>query len=168
MREQDIPRIDLAVINLYPFEAVTADADCALEDAIENIDIGGPAMVRSAAKNFDAVGVVTSPDQYESVLAELEAGDGPVPEPTDLVKVRFRGTLVDGKVFDSSYKRGQSISFPLNRVIAGWTEGLQLMKEGAKYELVIPAKLGYGPKGAGGVIPPDATLVFEVELLKVH
>jgi phosphoribosylaminoimidazolecarboxamide formyltransferase/IMP cyclohydrolase len=76
MREQDIPRIDLAVINLYPFEAVTADADCTLEDAIENIDIGGPAMVRSAAKNFDAVGVVTSPDQYESVLAELEAGDG--------------------------------------------------------------------------------------------
>ena len=76
MREQDIPRIDLAVINLYPFEAVTADADCTLEDAIENIDIGGPAMVRSAAKNFDAVGVVTSPDQYEAVLAKLEAGDG--------------------------------------------------------------------------------------------
>ena len=76
MHEQDIPRIDLAVINLYPFEAVTADPDCTMADAIENIDIGGPAMVRSAAKNFDAVGVVTSPDQYELVLAKLEAGEG--------------------------------------------------------------------------------------------
>ncbi|MEJ2384212.1 MAG: bifunctional phosphoribosylaminoimidazolecarboxamide formyltransferase/IMP cyclohydrolase [Xanthomonadales bacterium] len=76
MREQDIPRIDLAVINLYPFEAVTADPDCTLANAIENIDIGGPAMVRSAAKNFDAVGVVTSPDQYAGVLEKLEAGGG--------------------------------------------------------------------------------------------
>ena len=76
MHEQDIPRIDLAVINLYPFESVTADPDCTMADAIENIDIGGPAMVRSAAKNFDAVGVVTSPDQYELVLAKLEAGEG--------------------------------------------------------------------------------------------
>mgnify|MGYP001812958145 CR=1 FL=1 len=76
MREQDIPRIDMAVINLYPFESVTSKADCRFEDAIENIDIGGPAMVRSAAKNFDAVAVVTSPDQYEKVLARLEAGGG--------------------------------------------------------------------------------------------
>jgi phosphoribosylaminoimidazolecarboxamide formyltransferase/IMP cyclohydrolase len=76
MQAQDIPRIDLAVINLYPFEAVTADPDCTLEDAIENIDIGGPAMVRSAAKNFESVAVVTSPDQYEYVLEKLEAGDG--------------------------------------------------------------------------------------------
>ena len=76
MREQDIPRIDMAVINLYPFEAVTARPDCSFEDAIENIDIGGPAMVRSAAKNFDAVAVVTSPEQYESVLERLQAGNG--------------------------------------------------------------------------------------------
>jgi phosphoribosylaminoimidazolecarboxamide formyltransferase/IMP cyclohydrolase len=76
MKEQDIPRIDLAVINLYPFEAVTARPDCRFEDAIENIDIGGPAMVRSAAKNFDAVGIVTSPDQYAMVLERLEAGGG--------------------------------------------------------------------------------------------
>jgi len=76
MAEQDIPRIDLAVINLYPFEAVTRDPDCRFEEAIENIDIGGPAMVRSAAKNFDAVAIVTSPDQYEGVLAELESGSG--------------------------------------------------------------------------------------------
>jgi phosphoribosylaminoimidazolecarboxamide formyltransferase/IMP cyclohydrolase len=76
MAEQNIPRIDLAVINLYPFEEVTRNPDCRFEDAIENIDIGGPAMVRSAAKNFDAVGIVTSPEQYEDVLAKLESGDG--------------------------------------------------------------------------------------------
>ena len=76
MHEHDIPRIDLAVINLYPFESVTADPDCTMEEAIENIDIGGPAMVRSAAKNFDAVGVLTSPDQYGIVLEKLETGDG--------------------------------------------------------------------------------------------
>ena len=76
MAEQDIPRIDMAVINLYPFESVTADPDCSYEDAIENIDIGGPAMVRSAAKNFESVAIVTSPDQYGMVLEKLAAGDG--------------------------------------------------------------------------------------------
>ena len=76
MAEQDIPRIDMAVINLYPFEAVTSKPDCSFEDAIENIDIGGPAMVRSAAKNFESVAIVTSPDQYEMVLEKLEAGGG--------------------------------------------------------------------------------------------
>jgi phosphoribosylaminoimidazolecarboxamide formyltransferase/IMP cyclohydrolase len=76
MNEQDIPRIDMAVINLYPFESVTSKPDCSFGDAIENIDIGGPAMVRSAAKNFEAVAIVTSPDQYQAVLAQLQAGDG--------------------------------------------------------------------------------------------
>lgn len=115
-------------------------------------------------KAKDGVQVTPSGLQYR-VLRE---GKGRKPGSNDTVEVHYKGTLISGKVFDSSYKRGQSISFPLNRVIAGWTEGLQLMKEGAKYELVIPAGLGYGPKGAGNVIPPNATLVFEVELLKVH
>jgi len=115
-------------------------------------------------KAKDGVHVTSSGLQYK-VLRE---GKGRKPGQNDTVEVHYKGSLIDGTVFDSSYKRGQSISFPLNRVIAGWTEGLQLMKEGAKYELVIPAKLGYGERGAGNVIPPDATLVFEVELLKVH
>lgn len=84
------------------------------------------------------------------------------------MEVHYKGSLITGKVFDSSYARGRSISFPLNRVIAGWTEGLQLMKEGAKYELVIPSNLGYGALGAGKSIPANATLIFVVELLKVH
>lgn len=115
-------------------------------------------------KTKDGVKVTPSGLQYR-VLRE---GKGRKPGSNDTVEVHYKGALISGKVFDSSYKRGQSISFPLNRVIAGWTEGLQLMKEGAKYELVIPAGLGYGSKGAGNVIPPNATLVFEVELLKVH
>lgn len=115
-------------------------------------------------KEKEGVQVTPSGLQYK-VLRE---GTGRSPGANDTVEVHYKGALTSGKVFDSSYDRRQSISFPLNRVIAGWTEGLQLMKEGAKYELVIPAKLGYGERGAGDVIPPNATLVFEVELLKVH
>ena len=98
----------------------------------------------------------------------LQKGSGRKPRAKDAVEVHYKGSLITGKVFDSSYARGQSISFPLNRVIAGWTEGLQLMNEGAKYELVIPSNLGYGTLGAGNSIPANATLIFVVELLKVH
>lgn len=98
----------------------------------------------------------------------LQKGSGRKPSIKDAVEVHYKGSLITGKVFDSSYARGQSISFPLNRVIAGWTEGLQLMNEGAKYELVIPSNLGYGTLGAGNSIPANATLIFVVELLKVH
>ena len=101
--------------------------------------------------------------QYE-VLRE---GTGRKPESTDKVQVNYRGTLINGTEFDSSYKRGQPIDFPLNQVIKGWTEGVQLMKEGAKYRFVIPSKLAYGQRGAGGAIGPDETLIFEVELIKV-
>lgn len=98
----------------------------------------------------------------------LTEGSGPKPIATDTVTVHYKGTLTDGKVFDSSYDRGQPLSFPLNRVIKGWTEGLQLMSVGSKYRLTIPSDLGYGAAGAGGVIPPNATLIFEVELLKIN
>ena len=111
----------------------------------------------------DGVTVTDSGLQYE-VLRE---GDGASPGPTDTVEVHYEGTLTDGKKFDSSYDRGQTIEFPLNGVIPGWTEGLQLMKEGAKYRFVIPSELAYGERGAGGVIPGGATLVFVVELLAV-
>jgi len=101
------------------------------------------------------------------VYKELRAGTGPSPQPTDKVKVHYHGTLVDGTVFDSSVERGQPASFPLNRVIPGWQEGLQMMKVGGKGRLVIPAELAYGDRTMGS-IPPGSTLVFEVELLDIE
>jgi FKBP-type peptidyl-prolyl cis-trans isomerase FkpA len=120
---------------------------------------------RFLKENAEKQGVKTTPSglQYK-VLSE---GSGKSPKATDVVVVNYRGTLINGKEFDSSYKAGQPIEFPLNRVIPGWTEGVQLMKEGAKFEFFIPSNLAYGPRGAGGVIGPDETLIFEVELLKV-
>ena len=92
---------------------------------------------------------------------------GPSPKSVDVVKVHYRGTLTDGKEFDSSYKRGQAATFPLNRVIPCWTEGVQTMKVGAKAKLVCPSSLAYGSRGIPGTIPADATLVFEIELLEI-
>lgn len=97
----------------------------------------------------------------------LREGDGEKPSATDRVTVHYRGELVDGTVFDSSYDRGQPATFPLNGVIRGWTEGLQLMPVGSKYKFTIPPELGYGARGAGGRIPPNATLIFDVELLSI-
>ncbi len=98
----------------------------------------------------------------------LEPGTGKSAKATDVVLVNYRGTLLNGTEFDSSYKRNEPIEFPLNRVIAGWTEGVQLIKEGGKIQLFIPPNLAYGSRGAGGAIGPDETLIFEVELLKVR
>ena len=98
----------------------------------------------------------------------LKEGSGPKPTATDSVTVHYTGTLTDGKVFDSSVTRGQPATFPLNRVIKGWTEGVQLMNVGSKYRFTIPPELGYGAAGAGGSIPPNATLIFDVELLKIN
>ncbi|MDZ4288296.1 MAG: FKBP-type peptidyl-prolyl cis-trans isomerase [Prosthecobacter sp.] len=97
----------------------------------------------------------------------ITAGTGKSPKATDTVLVHYEGTLLDGKIFDSSYQRKEPIEFPLNRVIAGWTEGVQLMKEGAKYRFYIPSKLAYGPRGAGRDIGPNEALIFDVELLEV-
>lgn len=117
------------------------------------------------AENGKKEGVVTlkSGLQYE-VLRE---GNGKKPKATDKVKCHYEGTLINGQVFDSSYKRNEPAVFPLNQVIPGWTEGLQLMQEGAKYRFYIPYILAYGESGAGGSIPPFATLIFDVELLEV-
>lgn len=97
----------------------------------------------------------------------MKAGTGACPGVDDTVLVHYEGRLTNGQVFDSSYQRGQPAPFPVGGLIPGWTEGLQLMKVGAKYRFVIPANLGYGAEGAGGVIPPNATLLFEVELLAI-
>ena len=98
----------------------------------------------------------------------IDEGAGKIPAATDKVKVHYRGTLVDGEEFDSSYKRGEPAVFPVNGVIKGWTEALQLMKEGSKFQLFIPAELAYGERGAGPVIGPNSTLIFEVELVAVN
>ena len=117
----------------------------------------------AANKSKDGVKVLPDGLQYK-VLTE---GNGPKPTATDTVTVNYRGTLIDGKEFDSSYKRGQPTSFPVGGVIKGWTEALQLMPVGSKWQLFIPADLAYGDRGAGSDIAPGATLIFEVELLSI-
>ncbi|MBR4465068.1 FKBP-type peptidyl-prolyl cis-trans isomerase [bacterium] len=112
----------------------------------------------------EGVKVTESGPQY-TVIKE---GEGAKPKATDTVKVHYKGTLVDGKEFDSSYKRGEPISFPLNGVIKGWTEGLQLMPVGSTYRFFIPSDLGYGDRGAGADIPGGAALIFDVELIEIN
>ncbi len=118
--------------------------------------------LKSAAAEKDAV---VSPSGL--VFRSLKEGSGANPTPSDVVKVHYRGTLPDGKEFDSSYQRNEPAVFPLNRVIACWTEGVQRIKVGGKARLTCPAAIAYGSRGAGGVIPPNATLHFEVELLEI-
>ncbi len=122
----------------------------------------GEAYLDSNARK-DGVTVTESGLQY-SVITE---GDGVKPEATDEVTVHYRGTLIDGTEFDSSYSRGAPTSFVLNQVIPGWTEGVQLMSVGSKFQFVIPYGLGYGERGAGGSIGPFETLIFEVELMEI-
>ncbi|WP_183634935.1 FKBP-type peptidyl-prolyl cis-trans isomerase [Niveibacterium umoris] len=101
------------------------------------------------------------------VFVPVKEGSGPAPKVTDTVRVHYRGTLPDGKEFDSSYARNEPAEFPLTRVISCWTEGVQKIKVGGKAKLVCPPAIAYGTRGAGGVIPPNATLLFEVELLGI-
>lgn len=120
-----------------------------------------------ASKNASADGYVTTPSGLKYKV--VKKGSGAHPTPTSTVTVKYTGKLQNGTVFDSTDKNGgQPISFPLNRVIPGWTEGLQLMQPGAVYEFVIPSNLAYGPQGVPGAIPPNATLIFDVELISVN
>lgn len=123
----------------------------------------GRAYLEKAAAEAGAVQTASG-----LVYQELKAGTGPQPKTTDQVTVHYHGTLIDGTVFDSSVERGEPVPFPLNQVIPGWIEGLQLMKEGGKARLVIPSDLAYGDGGQPPTIPGGATLIFEVELLKVN
>lgn len=118
------------------------------------------------AANKAKEGVVTLPSGLQYKI--LKAGSGPKPTASDSVVCNYRGTLIDGKEFDSSYKRGQPATFPVSGVIKGWTEALQLMPVGSKWQLFVPSSLGYGDRGAGGEIGPGATLIFEVELMSIQ
>ena len=132
------------------------------EERLKNVKAEGEAFLADNAKK-EGIVTLSSGLQYQV----LQEGNGKSPKATDQVKCHYEGTLINGKVFDSSYRRGEPATFPLNGVIAGWTEGLQLMKEGAKYRFFIPFNLAYGTRGAGQDIPPYATLIFDVELIEV-
>jgi len=132
--------------------------------------LGGPAAFAQADPLLTAAakepGAVTTPSGL--IFRMTRTGKGAMPAATDTVKVNYRGVLANGTEFDSSYKRNEPASFPLNRVIPCWTEGVQKMNLGAKAKLTCPAAIAYGERGAGGVIPPNATLQFEVELLAIN
>ncbi|MGC1172301.1 FKBP-type peptidyl-prolyl cis-trans isomerase [Polaromonas sp.] len=131
---------------------------CVLPAAWAQADAAAAAAAKEAGASVTASGLV-----YRS----LKDGSGASPAATDTVKVHYRGSFPDGREFDSSYSRNEPTEFPLNRVIACWTEGVQKMKVGGKAKLTCPAVIAYGSRGAGGVIPPNATLQFEIELLSI-
>ena len=146
------------------------EAQGILQNFLKELNEKNEALAREAGDKFleanrnnPGVKVTESGLQY---VVEKE-GEGPQPAATDEVTVHYTGKLLDGTVFDSSINRGEPATFPLNRVIPGWTEGVQLMKEGAKYTFFIPSDLAYGPAGIPNVIPPHSTLIFDVELIKV-
>jgi len=130
--------------------------------ATQNKEEGEAFLAENAKK--EGIVVTESGLQYKII----EPGEGDSPGPNDVATVHYRGTLTDGKQFDSSYDRGQPATFPVGGVIAGWTEALQLMKPGAKWQLFIPSELAYGPRGAGPDIGPNAVLTFDVELISVE
>lgn len=144
------------------FQEQEAKQQAATAEAGKAAKAAGEAFL---AENGKKDGVVTLPSGLQYQV--LKEGDGKKPSATDQVVCHYEGTLIDGTVFDSSYQRNQPATFGLNQVIAGWTEGVQLMQEGAKYRFFIPYKLAYGERGAGAQIPPFATLVFDVELIEV-
>ena len=144
------------------FQEQEAKQQAAAAEAGKAAKAAGEAFL---AENGKKEGVVTLPSGLQYQV--LKEGDGKKPSATDQVVCHYEGTLIDGTVFDSSYQRHQPATFGLNQVIAGWTEGVQLMQEGAKYRFFIPYNLAYGERGAGAQIPPFAALVFDVELIEV-
>ena len=144
------------------FQEQEAKQQAAAAEAGKAAKAAGEAFL---AENGKKDGVVTLPSGLQYQV--LKEGDGKKPSATDQIVCHYEGTLIDGTVFDSSYQRNQPATFGLNQVIAGWTEGVQLMQEGAKYRFFIPYNLAYGERGAGAQIPPFAALVFDVELIEV-
>ena len=147
-----------------------SEAQQLVQDFLQKKEAEAGKAARQAGEDFlkanatkEGVVVLPSGLQY-NVITE---GKGAKPKATDKVKCHYEGTLIDGTVFDSSYRRGEPATFPLNGVIAGWTEGVQLMAEGSKYRFYIPYNLAYGSRGAGASIPPYAALIFDVELIEI-
>lgn len=153
---------DLAV---KPEEAQTLINDYLMQLQEKATKLAREAGEKFLEENGKKEGVHTTSTGLQYIVEK--EGTGISPKATDNVTVHYTGRLLDGKVFDSSVSRGEPATFPLNRVIPGWTEGLQLMKEGGKYIFFIPSELAYGAQGAGSAIPPHSTLIFEVELIKV-
>ena len=145
------------------FQEQEAKQQAAAAEAGKAAKAAGEAFL---AENGKKDGVVTLPSGLQYQV--LKEGNGKKPSATDQVVCHYEGTLIDGTVFDSSYQRNQPATFGLNQVIAGWTEGVQLMQEGAKYRFFIPYNLAYGERGAGAQIPPFAALVFDVEIGRAH
>ena len=144
------------------YEEFKAGIDLVMNMSAKAKEEGEKFLAENAKR--EGVKVTESGLQYEVLVATI----GQKPKATDSVRVHYEGTLIDGTVFDSSYKRGESIAFPLNGVIKGWTEGLQRMSVGSKYKFFIPYQLAYGEHGAGASIPPYAALIFTVELLGIE
>ncbi|MBD5227460.1 MAG: FKBP-type peptidyl-prolyl cis-trans isomerase [Bacteroidales bacterium] len=151
-------------------EISTEEAQKLINDYLQELEAKATAAAKEAGNKFleenakkEGVKVTSTGLQYRVI----KEGTGAQPTATDEVTVHYTGKLLDGTVFDSSVNRGEPATFPLNRVIPGWTEGVQLMKEGAKYEFYIPSDLAYGPNGVPNAIPPHATLIFEVELISI-
>jgi len=151
-----------AVLNEVQTEIQKQQQEKAQQAAAANKTEGEAFLAANKSKD----GVVTLPSGLQYKI--LTAGAGPKPTASDSVKCNYRGTLIDGKEFDSSYKRGQPATFEVGQVIKGWTEALQLMPVGSKWQIFVPSSLGYGERGAGAEIGPNATLIFEVELLSIE
>ncbi len=152
-------------------QAEVQQAMMALQQSMQGKGQGNAAQNKKAGEEFldqnkNKAGVKTLPSGLQYQV--LQEGKGKSPAKTDKVTTHYHGTLIDGTVFDSSYERGQPATFPVNGVISGWTEALQLMREGAKWRLFIPSNLAYGAQGAGDVIGPNTTLIFDVELISVN
>ncbi len=148
------------------------EAQKIITEYLEELEKKASAAAREAGAKYLADNKAANPEIKETASGlqylVVKEGEGAQPTAEDEVTVHYTGKLTDGTVFDSSVNRGEPATFPLNRVIPGWTEGVQLMKEGAKYTFFIPSDLAYGPQGIPNVIPPHSTLVFDVELIKVN
>lgn len=171
LQTEDFTAAVKAVISGEKTELTDHEAQIAVQQHLQKKEEEQSRALRAEGEKYlaenakkEGVKVTESGLQYEILTAAL----GQKPKATDTVTCHYEGRLTDGTVFDSSYRRGEPASFPLQGVIAGWTEGLQLMAVGSKFRFTIPYQLGYGARGAGGSIPPYATLVFDVELLGIQ
>ncbi len=165
MKNQILAPAKTLTLGVLFVTAITAcssgDSSSSSKDVVNNAE-----TISATTKDSKGYTTTASGLKYKVLSKGKKGGKSPVA--TDTVTVNYEGVLTNGKVFDSSYKRGQPATFPLNRVIKGWTEGLQLMKEGDKFEFYIPAELAYGSRSPSSDIPPNSPLIFTVELLKVN